>query len=219
MLGPRAKTEAVAPGVKPRKYWEGRNQHPTLRSAAETTGLAALAFARSRPEDPLLAPAIEWLSAHRVGTGLGPAQGEGAGGRGPGRLLRSGAGGRGQLHAGRDGQRPGGRPLRGAGAGRGEGDPRALEGGQGGGTEPGPLRPGRARDVRLRRDLDRLRPRLPAGSGPDRPAVRHQPPRLSRRRARVRGQALADRLQRRGQRPVVREPGQPGGAGRSGAGS
>lgn len=77
VLGPRAKTEAVAPGVRPRRYWEGRDQHPTLRSAAETTALAALAFARAKPDDAVLAPAIDWLTAHRVGTGWVPHKAKG----------------------------------------------------------------------------------------------------------------------------------------------
>jgi uncharacterized protein YfaS (alpha-2-macroglobulin family)/tetratricopeptide (TPR) repeat protein len=77
VLAPRAKTEAVEPGGRPRKYWDGDGQHPWLRSAAETTGLAALAFARSRPEDPTLAPAVDWLLAHRIGTGWQPHKAKG----------------------------------------------------------------------------------------------------------------------------------------------
>lgn len=77
VLGPRAKSEAVAPGVTPPKYWEGRNQNPWLRSATETTGLAALAFARSKPDDAVLAPAIDWLLAHRIGTGWVPHKAKG----------------------------------------------------------------------------------------------------------------------------------------------
>ena len=72
VLGPRAKSESVGPNVPPRKYWEGTNQNIWFRSADETTALAALAYAEARPGDPLLAPAIEWLLAHRVGTAWRP---------------------------------------------------------------------------------------------------------------------------------------------------
>jgi uncharacterized protein YfaS (alpha-2-macroglobulin family)/TolA-binding protein len=77
VLAPRAKDESAGPGTRPRKYWEGANQHPWLRSDAETTALAALAFARSRPDDLVVEPAIDWLLAHRIGTGWQPHKAKG----------------------------------------------------------------------------------------------------------------------------------------------
>jgi len=69
VLAPRARSESTGPGGKPRKYWEGKNQGPWHRGAAETTALAALAFARVRPQAPEVEAAAEWLLAHRRGDG------------------------------------------------------------------------------------------------------------------------------------------------------
>ncbi len=77
VLGPRAKSEAVAPGVRPRRYWDGVGGHPWFRTTAETTALAALAYARVSPDDPILEPAIDWLLAHRVGTDWRPHKAKG----------------------------------------------------------------------------------------------------------------------------------------------
>src|SRR5262249_51488792 len=77
VLAPRGKSEPTIPGGKPRRYWSGAGQHPWPRSAAETTALAALAFARVRPEAPDLAAACDWLLAHRLGTGWQPPKAKG----------------------------------------------------------------------------------------------------------------------------------------------
>ena len=72
VLAPKAKTEPTEPGRKPRKFWSGEGQLPPHRSDAETTALAASAFARVRPGSPDLAAAVEWLLAHRRGLGWQP---------------------------------------------------------------------------------------------------------------------------------------------------
>ncbi|MBX6312381.1 MAG: hypothetical protein IRY99_05595 [Isosphaeraceae bacterium] len=77
VLGPRAKTESAGPGRPERKYWEGTSPHPWCRGPVEATALAALALARVRPEDPLLKGAVEWLLAHRIGTGWRPHKAKG----------------------------------------------------------------------------------------------------------------------------------------------
>jgi uncharacterized protein YfaS (alpha-2-macroglobulin family)/tetratricopeptide (TPR) repeat protein len=77
ILGARARTEPAEPGGKPRRYWEGARQGPWHRSAAETTALAALAFARTRPQADVLAGAVDWLLAHRVGEGWLPPKARG----------------------------------------------------------------------------------------------------------------------------------------------
>lgn len=77
VLGPRAKSEPVGPGLRPRRYWDGGGLHPWFRTPAETTGLAALAYARISPDDPILEPAIDWLLAHRIGTDWRPHKAKG----------------------------------------------------------------------------------------------------------------------------------------------
>jgi outer membrane protein assembly factor BamD (BamD/ComL family) len=77
VLGPRAKSEIPAPGEKPRIYWDGRSTNPWNRSTAETTALAALAYALARPADSRLEGAVAWLEAHRIGTGWRPAKAKG----------------------------------------------------------------------------------------------------------------------------------------------
>ncbi|WP_165074525.1 MG2 domain-containing protein [Paludisphaera rhizosphaerae] len=77
ILAPRAKTETPAPGRRPRLYWEGANQAAGLRSTAETTALACLAYARTRPQANELAQGVEWLEAHRFGLGWNPVKAKG----------------------------------------------------------------------------------------------------------------------------------------------
>src|SRR6201999_4412289 len=60
ILTARAKIEPVGPGSKRRVYWEGQGQRWS-RGRAETTALAALAYAKVRPQAPELAGAVEWL--------------------------------------------------------------------------------------------------------------------------------------------------------------
>ncbi len=72
VLGPRARTEPVAVGAKPRKFWTGPAQSQWHRGSAETTALAALAFAQVRPGAPEVEAASEWLLAHRQGNGWAP---------------------------------------------------------------------------------------------------------------------------------------------------
>ena len=78
VLAPRAKSESAGTGKKPRKYWEGKDQGPYHRGAVETTALAALAFARVRPQAPELDAASEWLLAHRQGNGWQPHKAKGS---------------------------------------------------------------------------------------------------------------------------------------------
>jgi tetratricopeptide (TPR) repeat protein len=78
ILGPRARTEATAPGKPPRNYWDRTGRSPVVRGAAETTALVALAYARVRPGAPELDRAVDWLLAHRVGDGWQPHKAKGA---------------------------------------------------------------------------------------------------------------------------------------------
>lgn len=77
ILGPKAKAEAPAPGLTPRLYWEGSGQSAGVRSTAETTALAALAFARIRPGSDEAARGVAWLEAHRTGLGWNPPKARG----------------------------------------------------------------------------------------------------------------------------------------------
>jgi uncharacterized protein YfaS (alpha-2-macroglobulin family)/tetratricopeptide (TPR) repeat protein len=72
VLGPRSKAEASQPGRPPRRYWPGASRSPAHRGPVEATALAALAYARVRPQAPELAGAIDWLLAHRSGNGWQP---------------------------------------------------------------------------------------------------------------------------------------------------
>src|SRR4029453_6695236 len=72
VLGPRSKTEPSQPGQRPRRYWPGASTAPANRGPAEATALAALAYARVRPQAPELEAAIDWLLAHRQGNGWQP---------------------------------------------------------------------------------------------------------------------------------------------------
>src|SRR5262249_8113721 len=69
VLGPRSKTDPAGPGRPPCRFWPGASSAPALRGPAEATALAALAYARVRPQAPELSEAIEWLLAHRGGKG------------------------------------------------------------------------------------------------------------------------------------------------------
>ncbi|HZW33519.1 MAG TPA: hypothetical protein VFF52_22560, partial [Isosphaeraceae bacterium] len=77
ILGPRARTEATAPGRPPRDYWDRTGRSPVVRGAAETTALVALAYARVRPQAPELDRAVDWLAAHRLGNGWQPHKAKG----------------------------------------------------------------------------------------------------------------------------------------------
>ncbi|MEJ7639334.1 MAG: hypothetical protein WKF75_15490, partial [Singulisphaera sp.] len=77
LLGPRAKTEATAPGRPARQYWDGASRSPWNRGAAEITSLVALAYAQARPQAPELAAAVEWILAHRQATGWQPHKAKG----------------------------------------------------------------------------------------------------------------------------------------------
>jgi tetratricopeptide (TPR) repeat protein len=77
ILGPRAKTEATAPGRPSRVYWDNSRRSPVVRGAVETTALVSLAYARVRPQAPELDGAIAWLLAHRSGTGWRPHKAKG----------------------------------------------------------------------------------------------------------------------------------------------
>ncbi|HEX8201838.1 MAG TPA: alpha-2-macroglobulin family protein, partial [Isosphaeraceae bacterium] len=77
VLGPRAKSEPAAPGASPRRFWSGDGRNPWSRGPVEATALAALAFARVRPQAAELAGAADWLLAHRDGTGWRPSKAKG----------------------------------------------------------------------------------------------------------------------------------------------
>jgi alpha-2-macroglobulin len=77
LLGPRARSEATAPGLPARLYWNRAGRQPFARSAAEITGLVALAYARIKPGTPELDGTVDWLTAHRVGEGWIPAKAKG----------------------------------------------------------------------------------------------------------------------------------------------
>jgi tetratricopeptide (TPR) repeat protein len=77
VLGPRSKTEPSQPGGRPRRYWPGASRAPFQRGPAEATALAALAYARVRPQAPELEEAIDWLLAHRSGNGWQPHKAKG----------------------------------------------------------------------------------------------------------------------------------------------
>ena len=78
VLGPRAKVVPQGVGKKPLKYWEGSDQGSYHRGPVETTALAALAFARVRPQSGELESASLWLLAHRQGEGWTPGKARGA---------------------------------------------------------------------------------------------------------------------------------------------
>jgi tetratricopeptide (TPR) repeat protein len=78
VLATRAKSQPVGIGKKPLKYWDGADQGPFHRGAVETTALAALAFARVRPQATEFEAASEWLLAHRLGDGWTPRKAKGA---------------------------------------------------------------------------------------------------------------------------------------------
>ena len=77
VLGPRGKVDRGQPGDKPGRSWGGTGASPGNRSAAEATALAALAFARVRPQAPELDEAARWLLAHRQGLGWQPPKAKG----------------------------------------------------------------------------------------------------------------------------------------------
>jgi len=77
VLATRGKAESAPAGDRPRKSWGGSGPSPWNRSAAETTALVALAYAKARPQAPELAAAAEWLLAHRQGFGWQPHKAKG----------------------------------------------------------------------------------------------------------------------------------------------
>ncbi len=77
LLGPRAKTEATAPGRPPRLYWDRAGHQPFARSTSEITAMVTLAYARVKPDAPELERAVDWLVAHRVGEGWIPVKAQG----------------------------------------------------------------------------------------------------------------------------------------------
>jgi tetratricopeptide (TPR) repeat protein len=77
LLGPRARSEATAPGRPPRLYWDRAGRQPFARSASEITALMTLAYARIKPDANELDRAVDWLTAHRVGDGWQPHKAKG----------------------------------------------------------------------------------------------------------------------------------------------
>ncbi len=62
---------------RPGSSGRATSPNPSLDGRVEATALAALAYARSRPNDPILAGASDWLLAHRIGTGWLPHKADG----------------------------------------------------------------------------------------------------------------------------------------------
>ncbi len=77
LLVPRARTESAGAGQRPRRYWEGKSTLPFNRGPVEATALAALAFAKVRPQATELEGAVDWLLAHRQGPGWLPHKAKG----------------------------------------------------------------------------------------------------------------------------------------------
>ncbi|MGE3818335.1 MAG: tetratricopeptide repeat protein, partial [Isosphaeraceae bacterium] len=77
VLRPRAKSESVGPGGKPRTHWTGGGSLPWNRSDTEATALVALVYAQVRPQAAELGQAIEWLLAHRQNFGWQPHKAKG----------------------------------------------------------------------------------------------------------------------------------------------
>ena len=77
VLGPRSRTESAGPGRQPRRFWPGASSAPAHRGPAEATALAALAYARIRPQAPEPVGAVDWLLAHRIGNGWQPHKAKG----------------------------------------------------------------------------------------------------------------------------------------------
>ena len=72
-----ARPSRRSPASGPGATGPGPSSAPANRGPAETTALAALAFARVRPQAPELAGAIDWLLAHRQGNGWQPHKAKG----------------------------------------------------------------------------------------------------------------------------------------------
>ncbi len=215
ILAPRAKTEATAPGRPSRVYWSNSGRSQAIRGAAETTALVALAY-RSRPaagprarRGGRLAPGPP--RRHR----LAAAQGQGAGARRAGLLLRPGPGRRGPLQADRHGQRHPGRRAQRHRLGRRPGDRRAAQGAQGRPAQPRPVR--RWRDAAALATPSRLRA-SPAISSPTRTAT-NRVATINRRvylpaAPELDGKVLPVGFGVARQRHLLRKPGQPGRTGR-----
>lgn len=60
-----------------RRHWEGLKQAPWQAGPAETTALAALAYAIAKPDAPQLKESVDWLLANRIGTGWRPYKAKG----------------------------------------------------------------------------------------------------------------------------------------------
>ena len=76
VLAPRAKRESAGPGREDRLSWTNERGTP-WHGPAETTALAALAFAEARPASRERAGAVAWLEAHRDAAGWNPAKARG----------------------------------------------------------------------------------------------------------------------------------------------
>ncbi len=77
VLIPRGKTEPSEPGKPARRFWSGEGQSPWHRSDAETTAMASMAIGLVRPQSPDLSASVDWLLAHRLGSGWQPTKAKG----------------------------------------------------------------------------------------------------------------------------------------------
>ena len=88
VLGPRAKTEPAGAGpAGPAATGRATSQHPWHRGPAEATALAALAFARGRPQAAGARRRRRLAAGPPPGDRLAAAQGQGARPRRPGRAI------------------------------------------------------------------------------------------------------------------------------------
>ena len=205
ILATRAKTEATAPGRPSRVYWSNSGRSQAIRGAAETTALVDARLC-SRPSAGSRA-----RRGRRLAPGpprrqrLAAPQGQGAGTRRAGVVLRPRPGGRRPLQADRHGQRDPGRRAQRHRLDRGPGDRGAAKGAQGRAAQPGPVRDGGTGPLWLRRHAGGLHPRFQARTGQQKPCRDDQSPRLSAGGTRARRQDLAGRVSAwRSMRPTSR---------------
>ena len=124
--GPRPRRPR--PGGRSRLYWDNSGRSQAIRGAAETTALVTLAYARVRPQAPELDGAVDWLLAHRAGTGWQPHKAKGPALAALASYYGRAQACRGPLQADGHRQRDPGRRARCARLGRGPGDRRAAQG-------------------------------------------------------------------------------------------
>ena len=210
ILGPRAKTEAPAPGRPSRLFWDRAGRQSFARSTAEITAMVTLAYARVKPDARELDQAVELADRSPRRRRLAAAQGQGPGPGRAGLVLRPRPRRRGSIPAHGDRQRRPGRGPRRAGT-----DRRAR---------PSPCPGPASRSASPTASASRWKAAAssatrrssrgsPATSAPTRNARPHRlgrTPGLSPVRPGAGRQDAPGRILGRGQPDDLREPGQPG---------